>query len=208
MINNKEQEIWFENAWKIREEQIYPALFGTVQTQIYTLTESMFAHIGSRHIDPRWLTNGVLIAQSQNNSWIYLSSGLSNPWGQQDTHDQDKQISGIGFELWLESKQHDPRFIKYLQWVIIWQLLIATGVIDEPLIDIGDRIVLPETYTQGVKDYALLVNQTSDARRQFLLPSGKVDLLQLIPINSQEAQIATEQGGHFLIEQLKTKKQP
>ena len=92
MINNKEQEIWFENAWKIREEQIYPSLFGAIQPHIYTLTESMFAHIGCQQIDPRWLTNGVLIAQTPNHSWAYLSSGLSNPWGQQETVNKEKQM--------------------------------------------------------------------------------------------------------------------
>lgn len=77
-----------ERVWKIREEEVYPALFGAVSRGIFPLTQQLFAdRFGQADIDPRWLFHGVFeFAPTANRpSWLYVTSGYSNPWEQEAT---------------------------------------------------------------------------------------------------------------------------
>ncbi|TIW07250.1 MAG: suppressor of fused domain protein, partial [Mesorhizobium sp.] len=49
-----------EEVWRIREEKIYPTLFGGEQRGIFTLSSELFAQrFGVKEIDPTWPFYGV-----------------------------------------------------------------------------------------------------------------------------------------------------
>jgi hypothetical protein len=71
-----------EGAWSLREEQIYPSLFGPVSRGMFPLTQEFLERrFGQADIDPRWLFLGVFeFAPALNRpSWLYVTSGYSNP---------------------------------------------------------------------------------------------------------------------------------
>src|SRR5262245_11321978 len=72
-----------EEVWRIREEDVYPRLFGPLRRGIFTLTHELFSRrFGPQQIDPRWLTMGVMefAPTAARKSWLYVTSGYSNPW--------------------------------------------------------------------------------------------------------------------------------
>ena len=44
-----------EDVWTIREEEIYPKLFGQVSRGIFPPTQQPFSRLGEAEVDPRWL---------------------------------------------------------------------------------------------------------------------------------------------------------
>jgi hypothetical protein len=49
-----------EDVWRIREEEVYPALFGPRVRGIFPLQREMFTgQFGQSKVDPRWLHYGV-----------------------------------------------------------------------------------------------------------------------------------------------------
>src|SRR6266508_1598488 len=83
-MESTEWSDWLEKIWEYREETIYPEFFGELEGEgIYTLSADTFLKtFGQETFDPRWLFYGVLIYQpsAKRNSWLYVTSGMSNPW--------------------------------------------------------------------------------------------------------------------------------
>jgi hypothetical protein len=77
-------EDFLERVWAFREEEIYPEIFGEVGPGIYTLDVDTFKNVFDRDPDPRWIFTGVFECppSSKHSDWIYVTSGLSNPWQQ------------------------------------------------------------------------------------------------------------------------------
>jgi hypothetical protein len=79
-----EWEEWFERVWEFREEQLYPQLFGSSNTEgIYVLSFERFKErFRTDRVDPRWLHHGVLRFGSLKESGTqkFVTSGLSNSW--------------------------------------------------------------------------------------------------------------------------------
>ena len=74
-----------EGVWEHREEVVYPQIFGPLSRGTFALTPKQFAGpFCCTEIDPRWLHYGVLEygPTSARSSWIYVTSGASNPWEQ------------------------------------------------------------------------------------------------------------------------------
>jgi hypothetical protein len=96
-----------EEVWRIREEDVYPVLFGPRVRGIFPLQMEMFTgQFGQSNVDPRWLHYGVLefAPTETRHSWLYVTSGHSNPWEQlPDEFDPDGE-SGAGAEFTLATK--------------------------------------------------------------------------------------------------------
>jgi Suppressor of fused protein (SUFU) len=95
---------WFENAWAVREKQVYPSFFGPGGgDSVYPLDCDVLAVFNKGPADPRWLTHGVLKfpPTDARRSWLFVTSGLSNAW--EDDEPKPEGPSGLGCELVMET---------------------------------------------------------------------------------------------------------
>jgi Suppressor of fused protein (SUFU) len=193
-----------ERAWTHREESVYPTLFGRMEHQMSRLTHELFASLGSHEVEPRWLRHGVLVAPPNANraSWLYVTSGLSNP---NDARHRSPGRSGIGCEFVLETRERADWAIWRLQHVLAFEHLLAAGRFPgKPLLTLYDRLPLrapiePESRSSLTW---LLVVPSPTGRRRFRLESGWVHLLHLVGITDGEASYARREGGGALVELL------
>src|SRR5215475_117616 len=102
-MESTEWSDWFEKIWEYREEIIYPEFFGELEG-IYALSGDIFLKtFGQETYDPRWLFYGVFISPPsvKRNSWLYVTSGMSNPWDDEPSTSSD--LSGLGCEFVFET---------------------------------------------------------------------------------------------------------
>jgi hypothetical protein len=84
LVTDHTWQEWFEDAWAVREDRLYRALFGDTGPGIYTLDQELLTTVFHQEsIDPSWLTHGVFEcpASASRQTWLYLSSSLSNALG-------------------------------------------------------------------------------------------------------------------------------
>lgn len=204
-MSNDESQSALEAAWEMREEMLYPALFGSTGPGIYTLDAKLFAEVFHQtEIDLRWLHYGVFECPPGlgRKSWLYVSSGLSNPWDEQKSSLEEP--SGLGCEFIFECPMQSKWAISFLQRMTAFQLLLAAGRFPNPrLLDIGDRVPLrgPIDGASSLLTWAILALPTEvDARQQ--LPSGYFDFIEFIGVSEEEAAYARANGTVVLAELL------
>jgi hypothetical protein len=198
-----------EGVWEMREEQVYPALFGPVRRGIFPLQRTLFAgQFQQDTVDPRWLTHGVFefAPTAERPSWLYVTSGLSNPWEQDPATYRADDPSGTGIELLLAVTQQGDWAIRILQQVLAFALLLEAGRYPgaDPLA-FGDRIPLGVPL-DGRDDCALrnlLIAEPQDVASTFRLPSGEVTLMALVGISDAERAFARDEGNAPLVERLR-----
>jgi hypothetical protein len=187
-----------EDSWEQREEQIYPDLFGETGPGIFPLDALLFKEqFGVDEIDPRWLHYGVLKCAPTNKreSWIYISSGMSNTW----ESEEPQEYSGFGTEFLLETESESDWAINVLRSLVAFNILLSVGHYgDKPLLDYGDRI--PMSIEPNISN--LMVVRPHHYPESFDLISGKVDLLQITGITAKELQFAKENGSDVLANKL------
>ncbi len=95
-----QESSWLEEIWADREERLYPAMFGPMRG-IFPIPPARFERFDAP-ADPRWLTIGVFecAPTATRSSWLYVTSGLSNPWG--DEADPNEP-TGYGCEFAIET---------------------------------------------------------------------------------------------------------
>ena len=107
--NETEWAEWYQQAWSLRDDEVYLELFPTITDGIVTLgdTDALQAWLESElsqveEADPAWGSFGVrTVAPSEDRPfWTYVTSGLSNPFtvGPGDEFSEEGP-SGIGYEL-------------------------------------------------------------------------------------------------------------
>lgn len=135
---------WFENAWEVREENIYPSLFGDTGSGIYTLDADLFmGQFRQTSVDPRRFTYGVFESRpsARRASWLYVSSGLSNAW-EADSPKPD-EVSGLGCEFIIECPSQSMWALLLLRQMVAFQILLSVGRFEEKgLLEVWDRIPL------------------------------------------------------------------
>jgi hypothetical protein len=198
---------WLEQVWAHREEVVYPRLFGALESSIAPLSAELFRDMfGQAAIDPRWLHVGVMVAPPtpERASWLYVTSGLSNPWEMQPGAPASR--SGLGREFVFECPVRADWPVLRLQHVAAFELLIAAGRYPgcEPL-SLYDRLPLrgplPLAGTSALR--WLLVASGAGFPSHVELASGGVDLLSLVAITDDEAALARERGGEVLLARLR-----
>ena len=208
MIEDADDDAWqqqFEAIWAQREEQEYPRRFGTVpDPEILALTPEAFAAFGTPSLDPRWLHHGVceFPPTATRASWAYVSSGLSNPWHDEEfTADGD---SGLGMEFVLETPARAPWAVETLARLVAFQLLIAAGHYGErPLVDVWDRFPPRGALDGGDSAVTAMIVVPGDGLDSPMqLPSGRVDLLRVIGVTADELALAKAEGTDKLLERL------
>jgi hypothetical protein len=197
-----------EAVWEQREAVVYPELFGRASRGIFPLSFDLFAEVfGQSEVDPRWLHHGVFefAPSPQRATWLYATSGTSNPWEQEPCEYQPNQFSGIGTELVLEVPAQSEWAISCVQKLLAYNILLAHGRFGEaePL-DYGSRVPLggPINGDPGSCIRFIVVAKPRNFPASFQLASGRVDLLQLVGVSESERELAKAEGNDALIDLL------
>ena len=186
-----------EDAWEEREEVVYPEVFGDTGPGIYPLSNDVFEQLDAQSVDPRWLTHGVFQSPPNDtrNTWVYVTSGMSNPW----ESDEPQDYSGFGVEFVLETEQASTWAINVLHTLMAYNLMLASGQMGEPgLLDYGDHI--PFALSDDIA--AMVIAPTFQLPENIDIKSGRVDSLQIVGVTEAELTYAQETSSEALIEML------
>lgn len=199
-----------EEVWRQREEEVYPALFGPSRRGIFPLDLELFTRqFRQSEVDARWLTYGVFeFAPTEHRaSWLYVTSGHSNPWETEPVDYDPTGESGCGVEFTLAVTDQGDWAIKKLQSMLAFDLLLRAGRyrIAKPL-SVHDRIPLRAPLNGQAECVLrnLVIDVAVGFPREFQLPSGKVRLLGFTGITDAELDYGKSAGSDKLIEWLST----
>nr|WP_294545538.1 suppressor of fused domain protein [uncultured Rhodopila sp.] len=172
-----------EEVWRIREEEIYPKLFGVTGKGIYTLSQALFAErFKQTDVDPRWLFLGIFeFAPTGSRPFrIYATSGRSNPWEAVFDGTEADGPSGSGTEFLLAASSPGEWAIVTLLSLLAFDLLPDAGRYPgKAALNSGDRIPLRASIN-GNDDCCirnLIVTHADDLWPGFILPSGRREKL-------------------------------
>ena len=198
-----------EEVWRIREEDVYPALFSTAGRGIFTLSGDTFTKtFGEESYDPRWLHYGVFEFSpvADRTHWIYVTSGYSNPWEQEPEEYDANGESGAGVEFLLQTSEGGDWAIRCLHHLLAYDLLLSAGRYpDRPPLDIGTRIALraPINGEEGCLVRNMVAVEPEGSPAGFSLPSGKVKFLAFTGATDAEIEFAKQNRSATLIEALR-----
>ncbi len=201
----------FEEVWRHREEVAYPELFGEMSREIFALSIELFTEtLRQTTVDPRWLHHGVFEYKPSptRDTWLYVTSGTSNPWEQEPEEYDPEAYSGIGSELVLETAQQSDWAVDFLAKLLAYNILLAHGRLGEaePL-DYGARASVGGPIDGNADSLlrAVVIAEPSTFPSAFQLPSGKVDLLEVVGITEAERDFAKAEGSAALLSLLKSR---
>jgi hypothetical protein len=141
-----------EEVWEQREEVVYPRLFGPKARGIFVLDIDLFLKTFKQEsVDPRWLHYGVLEhGPTERGTYMYVTSGASNPWEIEPEDYAKQEFSGFGTELVLETRDSADWAIVVLQRLLAFNILLVHGRYGEsqPL-DYGHRVPLGGSLVRG-----------------------------------------------------------
>lgn len=197
-----------EKAWEHREETLYKELFGDIGKNIYPLTIEIFTEAFKLACDPRWLTIGVFECppHGDRKTWTYVTSGLSNPWEDEEPPEDLDEPSGLGVEYVFNTTARASWAIKLVQHVAAYELLISHGKITgRESIYLGDRIPV-QILDQQDRPSAIqmvMVAEPGFVAADHKLLSGALQLVQLVGITEREAAFSRVNNAEALIEKLR-----
>lgn len=198
-----------EEVWRIREEEVYPSLFGQVTRGIFPLTQEFFgSRFGQDDIDPRWLFLGVFefAPTAARSSWMYVTSGYSNPWDQSPEDYDPSGESGAGVEFTFAVSEQGDWAIHTLQSMLAFDLLLGTGRFPgKDRLSLHDRIPLqaPLNGQDDCQIRNLVLVEREDGPQEFALPSGEVILVGFTGITDSELAFAKLHGSPALLAELR-----
>ena len=199
-----------EEVWRIREEEIYPRLFGSESRGIFVLAPEIFLkRFGAKTYDPRWLNYGIFEFDptSTRPCWLYVTSAYSNPW-EQEPHQYDPDSeSGSGVEFIFASTEQGDWAISFLQKMLAFDMLLVTGHFgDRPSLGEGDRIPLhsPINGNENSVIRNAIASVPEGLPRGFALPSGKVSFFTFTGVSDAEIDFAKQTDTAELVQHLTT----
>jgi hypothetical protein len=198
-----------EDVWRLREEKVYPSLFGPVGRGIFVLTQEFFStRFGQRDVDPRWLFLGVFEfpPTPERNSWLYVTSGYSNPWNDEPEAYDPAGESGCGVEFTFAVSEQGDWAIQTLQSMLAFDLLLRAGRFPNgrPL-SLHDRIPLraPINGRPDCEIRNVILVEPEHISPEFSLPSGRVLLAGFTGVTDAELTFAKANGSEPLISRLR-----
>lgn len=196
---------WFERIWQYREEELYPALFGPKRQGIFPIQAEMLTdNFKQESFDPRWLHYGVFEFEptATRNSWLYVTSGMSNDW--EAERPDSETTSGLGCEFVLESSTAARWAIFRLLHVMTFQILLCHGRYPgrEPLGDYNRLPLRSSIRTEPSALTFLMLAPPVGFLRRAQLESGPFDFYQVVGITEAEAAYARAHDGAELLEIL------
>ena len=200
-------EKWFQDVWAEREDQVYRKLFGVIGQQISTIPSVLFERMGFKQVDERWLVHGVFESapNADRDTWLYVTSCMSNPWGDDPATIDAAKPSGLGFELLMQTPRQEAWATQVLHWLMAVQILAASGMVKGDLVEVHDRVPLNTSIDPQTESALrhLLICEPENFDKQFQIASGTVDLLQCIGITDLENEFAREHGAEELLTKLR-----
>lgn len=199
-----------EEVWRIREDEIYPRLFGPAAEGIYTLPGSLFtATFGRKSVDPFWLFHGVMKfpPRAERAHWIYATSGYSNPWAQEPTEYDPAGESGAGVEFLFQASEDGAWAVHLLQYLLAYELLVANGLYPGgSVLRPGSRVSL-KSPINGEPDCVvrhMVATEPEGMPPGFALPSGTVSFLAFTGATDAEIAFARKNSTAELIDALRS----
>lgn len=198
-----------EEVWRLREEEVCPKLFGPVGRGIFPLTQELFSRrFGQSDVDPRWLFLGVFEfpPTPDRNSWLYVTSGYSNPWEDEPEAYDPAGESGAGVEFTFAVSEQGDWAVETLQAMLAFDLLLGAGrFANGQRFSLHDRIPLrgPLNGKPDCEIRNLVLVEREDGQKVFSLPSGEVILVGFTGITDTELAFAKSNGSPALIERLR-----
>lgn len=194
---------WFEAVWSDREDRAYKQLFHDLGEGVYTAGPSAYQRYGKQP-HPGWLNHGVFACPptAARRSWLYVTSGLSNPWNLDQPGQDPSGFSGLGFELVVESAQPATWAVPLLHNLMAYELLVAVGTYaDQDLLEYGNRVPLGGSITPEFDSAIrwLLVEPPKHYPASFELASGRVDLFHLVGATDAEVELARQTDQDALV---------
>ena len=198
-VSGRDDDDFLERVWEDREERVYREVFGDLGRGIYPIPRADFERLGVTP-DPRWLFVGAFECPPTTNrpSWLYVSSGLSNPWEQGTAAPSD--FAGLGVEFVLESPTQSLWAARCVHWLAALQLC-ARG---DRALDYGHRLNLhrPIDGLASALSLVLIAYPTEPLPQQLSTLGGDVDLLYCIGITESEREFARRNGNEALVAEL------
>jgi hypothetical protein len=198
-----------EEVWRLREERVYPTLFGPVGRGIFPLTHGLFSkRFGQRDVDPRWLFLGVFEfpPTPERSSWLYVTSGYSNPWDEEPKAYNLTGESGFGVEFTFAVSEQGDWAVETLQSMLAFDLLLRAGRFPngQPL-SLHDRIPLrgPVNGRPNCEIRNVIIVAPEHVPSEFSLPSGGVVLVGFTGVTDAELTFAKANGSEPLISRLR-----
>ncbi len=198
-----------EDIWKEREERIYPGLFGPMERGVFPLEAGMFKEqFRQEEIDPRWLNLCVLEYSPipSRPSWLYVTSGYSNPWHQEPQEYDPAGESGSGIEFFLATTEQGDWPIRALQSMLAFDVLLAAGrVLNGQPLSLFDRIPLggPVNHEPDCLLRNLILAPAEHVPGEFHLPSGLVRLAGFTAVTDAELAFAKANSSQALLDRLR-----
>lgn len=198
-----------EEVWRIREEEVYPILFGGQVRGIFPLQPEIFTHQFSQsELDPRWLHYGVFeyAPTTSRSCWIYVTSGHSNPWEQEPGLYDVNGDSGSGIEFTMATSEPGDWAIRTLQSMLAFDILLEAGRFSgKGPLGIGDRIPLraPINGKEACVLRNLIMTNAEGFAGQFRLPSGNVVLAGFTAVSDGELEEAKRTTSESIIDRLR-----
>jgi len=198
-----------EEVWRLREEKVYPTLFGPAGRGIFPLTQELFSgRFDQRDVDPRWLFLGVFEfpPTPDRSSWLYVTSGHSNPWHEEPEAYEPTGESGSGIEFTFTVSERGDWAIEILQSMLAFDLLLRADRFPngQPL-SVHDRIPLRQPIN-GRPDCEIrnvIMVEPEHIPPEFFLPSGRVLFAGFTGVTDPELTFAKANGSEALISRLR-----
>ena len=208
-MSDRQFSQWFEQVWSDREDRVYKTLFGDLGPGVYSAGPQVFARYG-KEAHPGWLNHGVFACPPNDDrrTWLYVTSGLSNPWNLDRPQRDPSGFSGLGFELVVETPDAADWAVPLLHNLMAYELLVAVGTYEgAELFEYGNRVPLNGSITPAFASLIrwLLVAQPTGFAQSFDLQSGRVDLFQLVGATDAEVEFARQTSQDTLVELLQKK---
>lgn len=191
-----------------RELKIYPELFGKQKRPIFEMMPEVFAAYGDHEIDPLWLQHGVMEFEPTDDrpTWLYVTTGYSNPWNvPSDQWDEDGE-SGTGVEFMMETDEQSNWPVTRLQSLLAFDMLAAAGKLGEDAEPLAFGDIMPLNYPVDGSDESrikAMILAAPDVAEGFKLPSGNVALAEFVGITEDEQKFAAEFGMEHLTDKLR-----
>ncbi|MCK5943027.1 MAG: suppressor of fused domain protein [Planctomycetes bacterium] len=208
-MTDKAFQDWFEKLWADREDRVYRSLFGDLGKGVFTAGEAIYQRFG-KEPHPGWLNHGVFAGppHDERDSWIYVTSGLSNPWNLDAPGKDPSGFAGLGFELVIESSEEADWAVMLLHNLMAYELLVAVGTYEgAELFEYGNRIPLNDSITPSFESQIrwLLVEQPKHYPSSFELAAGRVDFFHLVGATDAEVEFARKNSQDNLVKLLQEK---
>lgn len=194
---------WFEGVWSDREDRVYRTWFTDLGAGVYTAGDSVYRRFG-KDPHPGWRNHGVFACPPHQGraTWAYVTSGLSNPWNLDRVGKDPSGLSGLGFELLLETPAAADWAVPLLHNLMAYELLVAVGAYEgAELLEYGNRVPLGGSVTPAFDSAIrwLLVETPAHVPASFELASGRVDVFQLVGVTDGEVEFARQTSQDLLV---------